>query len=1099
MKSKKLLSALLAGALMVTSSAYAFAKAVPAALADNVIYAEDFADNAVHTNYGGKYIVNTGVAENEAYTLNSGVGARILYSTNLNSQQINEISGGVVAIEGTFTFTKADVCGKLMAAADETGSSNAFVISTNNTSINLMAYDAAGNTQSGLTLTDYQVDTPYKLTAYLDLNSGRMQVAVNDNLVLADRELYINKTNYQYDGGDTRYDNISRVFDSDNRNGKADYIVDDISVKRIAHLPVSSTSTQLWSEDFSDFNAKSYAASTNVADNLVDFSNVSAADAENHGKVFQPVGGTRLLKAESTAPDGIYSIKSDWYFTNNTFNAVVQKITDNSGSMAAYIQIKNGQIGIGTAEATKYALTYELNKWYTIELRLNTSTREIILYINGVRYFTNETLLVKELSAYQRLFDMDNRSNTFGGLYVDNISVSKLTSFKTESDWENIITESDFANGTFNGEFNNFVSGNIEIKDGYAVFANGCRALYGKNITSGIYTLETDVRVAAYDETPTVIFGTAGDKNSQLVYNVYTAKQDLGVTSYTEDGQLCQNVIIQNYNTDEWYNIKVSFDMNSKRIHFYVNDLEVLADKELYMGNITEKVTRPYDFSNNKATSREYHIKNLKFYEDTLLEGLGVESGRCTSNITLPTTVNGKTVRWITNDLETLKADGTVNTSTSTAKYPTLQAMVEDGNGRATRRFTFYIPALEPEFSNKTGVVSDINDLPFVTSEGTLIHWESSNPEIVTATGAVTRPAETTVVTLTARYNEIVKNYTIEVIGMNTENKVFVTENALYADGIKLSGKSDINGTSLIYKAKLHNATENEISAAAILAVYKDGQLEKVQLSPEEKVSAKTSGKEMELAYSIPAEGNYSAKGMFWDMNTMKPYDDAVTTDDKTADLYVIADSLYANYAENAYNDEGGIGMYIGDYLTDSITVHNEAHGGASTRTYMKTYFKNILAAAETGDYMLIALGINDGSAYNKDRYTSEDDYKAFLSIYADAARDRGIRAFFVTPTPTGAYKDGAVTYSDNVPNRRTWMKEIAVLKDVKCLELGEKVSDELAALTPEEQYAKYIQEAKEAEGTMVHINKARASELAGWLTQMIKGENINGLSGYVK
>ena len=33
----------------------------------------------------------------------------------------------------------------------------------------------------------------------------------------------------------------------------------------------------------------------------------------------------------------------------------------------------------------------------------------------------------------------------------------------------------------------------------------------------------------------------------------------------------------------------------------------------------------------------------------------------------------------------------------------------------------------------------------------------------------------------------------------------------------------------------------------------------------------------------------------------------------------------------------------------------------------------------------------------------------------------------------------------------------------------------------------------------MLHISKARATELAGRLTQMVKDADINGLSGYVK
>lgn len=78
-------------------------------------------------------------------------------------------------------------------------------------------------------------------------------------------------------------------------------------------------------------------------------------------------------------------------------------------------------------------------------------------------------------------------------------------------------------------------------------------------------------------------------------------------------------------------------------------------------------------------------------------------------------------------------------------------------------------------------------------------------------------------------------------------------------------------------------------------------------------------------------------------------------------------------------------------------------------------------------------------------------------------------------------------------------MKEVAVSMNVKCIELGETVDKELANLSASEQYSKFIQEKQESEGTMLHISKARATELAGRLTQMVKDVDINGLSGYVK
>ena len=1082
MKVRKILSTVLATAIVASMSSAVFADTVPVSLESNVIYSEDFTGGVVHTNYDGKYVVNSGKVENEEYNTSGG---RILYQSN------DEISGGVIAVEATFNFSKVGLGSKIMSTLDGSGSNSAFNITTNSTGMmRIEAYDLTGNSTGTIEFMQTVVNTPYKIVAYIDMDSRRLQLAVNDDMVLAGRELYINKNNA----------NISRLFDSDDRSSDAEYTIDDISAKRIAHLPMNTKVEPSWSEDFQNFATSNYTASNDVSSNIVSFSTI-ATDSENHRNVLDAIKGTRLLKTESSAPNGIYSIKADMYFTSDSVNGIGQKITDSTGNnMATQIRINGGYIGVYANGAVQNALKYELNKWYTVDLRFDTSNQEVGLYINGKRYLTDKTYKATECTDYMRLCDINNKSNSSNGLYLDNISVEKISDINITSEWKNVDKEADYNEGLIGSEFNNVVKGPIDASNGYAIFNVGNRALYQKDISNGVHSIEVDVRIPSYSDGQNFIFGTAGDSETMLyVYNVFTEGNNICATGYTENGTEYQGVILKNYDVNEWYNIRVTFDMSSKRVHFYVNDLEALTDMELYMGNLTSTIKRPYDF---RPGTLAYHIDNLKFYEDLLLEALGIQSRKVLGNISLPATVNNNIdVAWITDDATTISEEGVVNTNTSTSKFPTLQAKVADGTGYATRRFTFFVPALELGFSDKTGVVSDINDLPFVATDGTFIEWTSSMPEIVTATGAVNRPAETTTVVLTAKYGDITKNYNIEVLGMNEEDKVFVCDHGLYIDGEKLSGKSSINGKTVTYKGKLHNATSGTIKASAILAVYKDNRLEYVDITDEQEIASKTSGEEFAgLSYAIPAEGNYSVKAMIWDMNTMYPYDNAVDSSDKDANLFVLSDSVYANYAEDAHNDEGGIGMYIASYLDDHITVYNEAHGGASTRSYMKAYFnEDILAVAEEGDYMLVSFGINDGSASKPERYTSEADYKKFLGIYVNAARDRGINVFFVTSTPTGTYKNETVTYSENSPTRREWMKDVAGQLDVKCLELGEMIDAELALLTPAEQYAKFIQEAHEGEGTMVHINKTRANELAGWLTQLIKEADINGLSGYVK
>lgn len=907
MKIKKLLSVLLASSLAV-SSLTAFAANPPAVGTDDIIYYEDFSDNTEHTNYGGKYVVNNGTITDGKYVLakdnNEG---RILYSADKN-----EISGGIVEVSATFNFTVLGKCARFMASADCNGNKTAYLIkSTDSNTLVIQAYDANGTSTGDLKFSDISVNQDYKITVYMDLDTGRLQLALNDNMVLTNKELYILKDNYVYNGTDEkRADNITRLFDSDNRTGTASYTVDNISAKRIAHLPLTKSTEQVWNEDFTNFTAGSYKDSTDVANNIVEMNTVDSNDT-THGKVFKAVKGTRLLKELSENPNGVYSIKSDMYFTSTTANGIGPKIaTSDGGSGAAQLRIQNQKIGITDCESDARIWSsseYEINKWYTVEMLFNTSDRSVKLYIDG-SYVGTAT--AKALTDYKRIFDINNKDHSIDGTYFDNISVTKIADFKKDSEWENVIVDTDFDGVTVEAIFDQKVDDGITIQNGYMSVPVGARRIcnYQSGLTSGTYSLEADVRVTG-DTTNQCVLFCSENSEGKIAYNVFADGTNICATGFDKNNNSSQIKLIENYNKNQWYSIRVTMDINTRRVHFYANDIEIVTDKELYIDSKVDTITRICDLPNNKGDlSVAFDMDNFKFYEDKLLEAINVQSGKLSGDITLPTTIgegdNAKTVRWTTDDANNLTENGVINKNTSQNQYPTLQAMVNDGTThRATRRYTFYIPSLELKFSNKTGVTSDINDMPYTASDGTMVNWTSSHPNIVTATGAVHRPAETTTVTLTANYGDITKTYTIEVLGMNTEDKVFVTENALYNGSDKLVGKIDVKGKTITYKANVHNATADTISVSGILAAYKNGELVGVSVSDKQDIATKTSGTDIDLNYTVPNEDGYVLKGMIWNMNTLAPYDNAVDTNDKTADLYVLSDSIYANYAENAHND----------------------------------------------------------------------------------------------------------------------------------------------------------------------------------------------------
>ena len=750
--------------------------------------------------------------------------------------------------------------------------------------------------------------------------------------------------------------------------------------------------------------------------------------------------------------------------------------------------------------------TVEANKWYTVEISGNASTREISVYVNGVKKCDGIYLLNN--GAVQEPFYIDNKyaGTVANGIYIDNCEIGLTADYKADNVFEDVKVDTDISSDdTVNIAFSNVVSAPVTA-NGYVTFKNGNRALKDLNLASGVYALNADIRVPQYgaDDATNTLWDAY--RSNTPSYGVQTSGKNIFVYANDANGNTVKRNIVENYSTSAWYNIQIITNTSNNRIRVFVNGIECAADTEMYLKG-EGAVTRPYNFdARYNAADFVYDVRSIKLYEDKLLGALGIQNGILSGNLTLPNsvTVDGITysVTWSTSDSSVIKADGSVTVDVSSAKFPVIQAFVSDNDSvKATRRYTFYAPSGELDFEDKTNVTENINDMPFVTSDGKLITWTSSHPEIVTATGAVTRPADTTVVTLTASYGDTVKQYSIQVIGMNEENKVFVLENDFYTGGEKMIGKVQITDNTVEYRTKIYNATESSIKAAMFIGVYdSENTLVDIKNGSIQDVASHSYGNEEKLTCVLPDDGQYRIEGFLWEPYTLSPYCKACSAGDKETDLYILSDSIYANYAENAYNDEGGIGMYIGSYFDSKVTVHNEAHGGTSSKSYMRTYFNNdILSAAEKNDYMLVCFGLNDGSFEKPERYTSEADYKEFLKIYVNAAKDRGINMFFVTPTPFGKYDGDTVTYSDNPVNRRAWMKEVATMMNVKCMELGEQVDAELAALSAADQYSKFIQEKQESAGTMLHISKARANELAGRLTQLIKSADINGLSNYVK
>jgi rhamnogalacturonan acetylesterase len=157
--------------------------------------------------------------------------------------------------------------------------------------------------------------------------------------------------------------------------------------------------------------------------------------------------------------------------------------------------------------------------------------------------------------------------------------------------------------------------------------------------------------------------------------------------------------------------------------------------------------------------------------------------------------------------------------------------------------------------------------------------------------------------------------------------------------------------------------------------------------------------------------------------------------------LFVIGDSTARNNATGKNGEPcAGWGTPLADYFDrDKITVANFAHAGQSSRTYFNhpNDWAAVLPKIESGDFVLLVFGINDGGPprgpnsrasvpgignetvklYRPDG-TQElvRSYGWYMSAMAEGAREKGARVYLLTVTTRNIWTNPKVKFRDATP-----------------------------------------------------------------------------------
>lgn len=306
-------------------------------------------------------------------------------------------------------------------------------------------------------------------------------------------------------------------------------------------------------------------------------------------------------------------------------------------------------------------------------------------------------------------------------------------------------------------------------------------------------------------------------------------------------------------------------------------------------------------------------------------------------------------------------------------------------------------------------------------------------------------------------------------------------------DGVPAANFYD-NTSTLTFGATFNNYDGNTYKPTLYVALYKDSTLEKVWTDSATLTEVGTTAELSVNVADMPAqrEGT-SIKVMLVDGSDLEPYTVAKNLRYGYADtpttLYIIGDSIAQTYEINAPGETAsgkspfiqGWGYHIASYLNNNVTVDNRARSGWDTDRFLyptgictkedsqwynealmtldysstpdvnesvqKIVPENerykcwpaIKEVIQPGDYLMIALGINDAGSAN----VPDGRFEENLTVLCQEAQAKGATVIFSTPTINGGKWTEEWSFKEEPTYRGSIMAKVAADNNAVCLPTG--------------------------------------------------------------
>ncbi|MDO5558008.1 MAG: GDSL-type esterase/lipase family protein [Oscillospiraceae bacterium] len=212
--------------------------------------------------------------------------------------------------------------------------------------------------------------------------------------------------------------------------------------------------------------------------------------------------------------------------------------------------------------------------------------------------------------------------------------------------------------------------------------------------------------------------------------------------------------------------------------------------------------------------------------------------------------------------------------------------------------------------------------------------------------------------------------------------------------------------------------------------------------------------------------------------------------------VYIAGDSTVQSY-NASYAPQQGWGFYLGKYLSDSVTVSNQAIAGRSSKSFFDNgRLDTILSSIKQGDYLLVQFAINDADYSKEERYApvcndvnnpAAGSYEYYIEKYVEGCLAKQATPVLVT-TVIGlkAYSGGK--FVPSYTNYCNAMKQIAAKYNIPCIDLNTMMVDNYNSIGYDAAKLYHMYGVVAGSTDMTHFSEAGAENAAKLVAQGLKG-----------